>query len=355
MQRERRIAVGMLAGVAVLVLGVTACGRAGGQSAPAPDARVPVRTAVVLDSLVARPVIGTGTLVAKEEVQLAFKTGGIVAEVRVHEGDRVRAGEVLAALDTREIDAHVRQAESGATKADRDLARARNLYRDSVATLEQLQNASTAADVARADLTAARFNRRYAVVVAPSDGTVLRRAAEPGELVAPGQPVLTVSSAARGQVVRLGLADRDVVQLQRGDEARVEFDAVPGQSFEGRVSEIGAAADARTGTYTVEVALAGARALPSGLIGRVEVRPARPERLRLVPVEAIAEADGDTGSVYALRPDGRTVARVPVSIAFIEGERVAVRGGPDELPAGARVVTSGVAYVEDGGRVQVVP
>jgi RND family efflux transporter MFP subunit len=353
MLRESRIAGGIAVVAGALVLGLAACGTAAGKDAPAPDARVPVRTALVLDSLVARPVIGTGTVVAKEEVQLAFKTGGIVAEVRVHEGDRVRVGEVLAALDTREIDAHVRQAESGAEKAERDLARARNLYRDSVATLEQLQNAATAADVARADLTAARFNRRYALVVAPGDGVVLRRVAEAGELVAPGQALLTVSSEAHGQVVRLGLADRDLVRLHRGDDAQVDFDALPGEGFHGRVSEIGAAADAHTGTYTVEVALdGGTRALPSGLIGRVEVRPQQPERLRLVPVEAIAEADGDTGSVYALRPDGRSVARLPVTIAFIEGDHVAVRGG---LTGVARVVTDGVAYVEDGQRVQVVP
>jgi hypothetical protein len=106
----------------------------------------------------------------------------------------------------------------------------------------------------------------------------------------------------------------------------------------------------------VELALdARGRALATGLVGRAEVAVAGQSRLALVPIEAIVEADGDSGSVYVVARDqaGRARARrVPVSIAFVRGGHAAVRvgGGLDGVTS---VVTDGAAYVEDGAPVVV--
>jgi RND family efflux transporter MFP subunit len=333
---------------ALLLLGAAACG-AEARGEPAPDAVIAVRTAPVAEEWGTPAVVGTGTLSAKDEVALSFKIGGIVARMAVDEGASVRRGQVLATLDPAEIDTEVRKAEQGVGKAERDLARARTLYRDSVATLEQLQDATTGAEVARADLAAARFNRRYAAIVAPTDGVVLRRGAEAGEMVSPGAPVI-VLGAAGGSVLRVGLPDRDAVRVRRGDAAAVRFDAFPGATFAGRVAEVAPAATRGTGTYEVEVAVdAEGRALASGLIGRVEIAPAARERLRLVPIEALLEADDDSATVYTLTPDGRRARRLPVRVAFLRGDRAAVSGGLDGV---SEVVTGGAAFLEDGARVR---
>ncbi|HEX8276204.1 MAG TPA: efflux RND transporter periplasmic adaptor subunit [Longimicrobiaceae bacterium] len=329
----------------LLLAAAAACGDAGAEESPPPSPAVPVRTAAVVEAEVAQPVRGTGTLAAKEEVRLSFKTGGIVGRILVDEGDAVRAGQTLALLDPAEIDAHVARAGAAADKARRDLARARALYADSVATLEQMQDAAGGARAAEAELRIARFNREHARIVAPVSGTVLRRTAEEGETAAPGAPVLTLAGSGAGTVLRVGLADRDAVRVRRGDAATVRFGAFPGAELAGRVTETAAAADPRTGTYEVEVAVEpGGRALAAGLIGRVEIRPSRAERLRLVPVEAVLEGDEDRGVVYTLGADGRA-RRVPVGIAFLQGGRAAVRSGLDGV---AEVVTDGAAYLEDG-------
>ena len=163
-----------------------------------------VRAAPVTDTVLARPIVATGTVAPADEAALGFKIGGVIERIAVDAGDLVRAGQTLAALDLREIDAGLAKARSGAAKAERDLARARRLYADSVVTLAQFQDAETADELARADLEAAAFNRRYAVIVAPASGVVLRRAAEPGENIAAGATVLVVGSrgAGRGNVLR---------------------------------------------------------------------------------------------------------------------------------------------------------
>ncbi|HVH67211.1 MAG TPA: efflux RND transporter periplasmic adaptor subunit [Gemmatimonadales bacterium] len=329
---------------------VTACAR-GRSATPVATEVVAVRLAPVTVERIARPVTATGMLGPKEEVTLSFKIGGVIGRIRVDEGNVVQTGDTLAALDLSEIDAGVTRARSAADKADRDLVRAKRLYADSVATLEQVQNAQTGYDVARAELETASFNRRYAVIVAPAGGVILRRTAEPGELVQPGTPILTLGSRSRGAVVRAALADRDVVQVRRGDSAVVRFDALPDRPLVGTVTEIAAAADALTGTYRVEVTVP-ASGLASGLIGEVEIRPAAIRPLALVPIAAVLEADGSHATVFTVSADGQRAERRAVTIGFLAGDRVAVLSGLEGVRA---VVTDGGAYLDDGAKVRVQP
>jgi len=334
----------------LLSLVLAACGRA--DSRPLADTPVPVRVAAVSIEAVTRPVTATGTLGPKEEVTLSFKVGGVIGRILVDEGQSVRAGDTLALLDLSEIDAGVTRARSAAEKAERDVARARRLYTDSVATLEQVQNTETARDVAGAELETALFNRRYAVIVAPAAGVILRRSAEPGELVQPGTPILTLGSRSRGVVVRAALADRDVVRVRRGDRAQVLFDALADRVLEGTVTEIAAAADPMTGTYRVDVAVPGAEGLASGLVGGVEIRPQAAQPVALVPVEAVLEADGSHATVFTLSADGRRAERRAVTIGFLAGDRVAVVRGLDGVRT---VITDGAPYLDDRTAVRVQP
>jgi RND family efflux transporter MFP subunit len=335
-----------------LVIAIGACGGTDGDGGKLPPPPIAVRVAPVSRDAISRPVIGTGTLGPKDEITLGFKVGGVVSRVAVDPGAQVRAGQVLATLDTREIDAAVTRAQSGAEKARRDHARAERLYRDSVFTLQQAQDAATANEVAQADLGAALFNRRYAVIVAPAGGVVLARRAEPGELVSPGTPILILGSRDRGSVIRVGLADHDLVRVRSGDRAQARFDVFPDRSFSGRVTEIAAAADPSTGTYTIEIALPDAGSLPSGLVGRVEILPATQDTATVVPIEAMLEADGSEATVFALSSDGSMAERRRVIVAFLTEDRVAVRRG---LEAVRSVITDGAAYLRDGTRVKVIP
>ena len=339
------------ASVLLLSIAIAGCER-GRAAAPEAQAPVVVRVAPVTLERVTRPVTAAGTLGPKEEVPLSFKVGGVIAQLRVDEGQAVRAGDTLASLDLSEIDAAVVRAKSAAEKAERDLTRAQRLYADSVATLEQAQNAQTGRDVARAELETATFNRRYAVIVAPASGVILKRSAEPGELVQAGVPILKLGSHARGVVVRAGLADRDVVRVRLGDRAVVRFDAFPDRTFEGTVTELAGASDPMTGTYDVEVTIPRESRLASGLVGQVEIRPLATAPVALVPIEALLEADGSHATVFAVSVDGQRAERRAVSIAFLAGDRVAVTGG---LEGVATVVTDGAAYLDDGATLRIQP
>lgn len=337
------------------VLALAACAGSGASSSPAHDDPRPVRVAAVTDTMLAPVVRAAGTLGSRDEITLSFKVGGIAARVAVDEGDRVTAGQVLATLEMREVDAGLAKARAAVEKAARELARLERLAAESVATAVQVQDAGTAVTIARADLDAAAFNRARAVIAAPAAGVILRRHARSGELVEAGAPVLTLGSYARGTVFRIGLPDRDLVRIHPGDSARVRLDAWPGREFRGVVRQVGAAPIPSTGAYPVEIAVEGADSLARGLIGKAEISGSRARPIRLVPIEAVLEADEAEATVFVTVPGpGGTVRaeRRRVAIAFVTGNTAGIAGGLEGVTG---VITDGAAWLEDGEPVRVVP
>jgi RND family efflux transporter MFP subunit len=255
-------------------------------------------------------------------------------------------------LKQAEIDASLEQARQATEKARRDLERGKALLADGVTTQESVQDLTTAYNVATAAEGGTKFNADHARIVATADGVVLRKSAEANEVVQPGQTVLVVGGDRRGWVVRIGLADRDVVRTHLGDGARIEFDAWPGQSFAGRVTNLASAADSGTGTFTVELQVEpGSARFVQGLVAKVALDVSAPGSVSAVPLEALVEANDKEAGVFVLNQDRKTVRRVTLQIGRMNGGHVEVLAG---LPPGAQVVTDGAAFLENGDAVRVV-
>jgi RND family efflux transporter MFP subunit len=316
-----------------------------------PLAPTPVRVAVATAGPAAPSIRTNGLLANKDEMRLAFKVGGVIKRLGAAAGEPVRQGQKLAEIEQTEVDAQVEQARQACEKAQRDVARGERLYADKVISLEQLQDLRTQAAMVEAALNSARFNWSYAAIVAPRDGTVLRRLAQERELVAAGAPVLIFGAQDRGFVVRAGLADREIVQVRIGDAVHVRLDALPDAALDGRVTEIASAAES-SGMFGIEVAIEARPGLPlkSGLVAKLTIEPASAlsgSRV-YVPIGAIVEGDGRNARLFVIEQD--RARRRDVEVAFIEGASVAIAGG---IEVGEQVITSGAQYVEDGERVAV--
>ena len=296
------------------------------------------------------PVIATGLLSTPTEMKLSFKTGGIISQLHVREGESVRQGEVLALLDLSEILAQVNQARIGQEKAARDLTRAGNLYRDSVVTLEQYQNAESAYELAKSRKNVADFNLKHSQIKAPSDGLIQKILVEANEVIAPGYPALLFASTENDWVVRASLTDKDIVKLAIGDSGRVHMDAFPGVVFPGEIIELGGVADPVTGTYEAELLLR--QTLPefrTGFISRVEIYPAALSRSLVVPIEALLDASDNSAHLFTFEKG--VAVRKRVRIGTILGEQVVVLDGISE---GELVITDGAKYLMSGKKVNAV-
>ncbi|HYW94571.1 MAG TPA: efflux RND transporter periplasmic adaptor subunit [Bacteroidales bacterium] len=325
---------------AVLVL-------AGCKTKPAEESSPPARhvnVMVVSREEVPYTVSATGTLSSKSQSNLGFLTGGVISQVYAHEGKDVQSGQLLAKLDMTEIGSRLRQARLGLDKANRDLVRVRNLYRDSVATLEQFQDARTAMGIAQSNYNIARFNKKFSEIRAPSDGKILKQLAHENEIVGKGHPVFAFASTDAAWVLKVNLADRDVVKTSYGDTATIHFDAYPGGHFRALVSQISDAADLMTGTYGAELRL---DTLPprlvTGLVGKALIRTGAGRKI-VIPVDALVEATGMEAWVFKM--ENGLPRRTKVSIGDITDMGIIPDSG--SIRAGDSLITAGNAYVRDG-------
>ena len=294
----------------------------------------------------------SGLIASNAEARLSFKIGGIVSRIFVKEGDHVTRGQLLATLDLTEIDAQVQQASQNLEKSKRDEGRISNLYRDTVASLEQLQNTHTQVGVATEALRIARFNQQYAQIHAPSAGAILQKFMNEGELATAGNAAFLFNgTTAADWVVRFGVSDRDWVALKKGDKATVFIEAYPGVSFTGTITKMAEGADLSNGTYPIEVTVsADGHKLAPGLFCNLTLQPSSRQPLTIIPIEALVEGDGKTGFVYTLNTDRRTVKKHPIRIAFLSKDKVAVSEGLDGVD---QVITEGVSYLTAASVVKV--
>lgn len=232
---------------------------------------IPVSVISLQQESITRPIQASGVFTTEDETYLGFKIGGVIQHVFVKEGDAVKAGQLLASLNLTEIKAQVQQAQIMLEKAQRDHARAKNLYRDSVATLEQFQNAKTGLEIAQQAYNAGAFNQSYAEIRAMKSGFVLKKLANDGQVVGPGTPVVLMNGANKGNwVLKVGLSDRDWAATQAGDPAEITLDAADGKTFNASVLAKSEGVDPVTGTLWVSLRISGAPTaqLAAGLLGK---------------------------------------------------------------------------------------
>jgi RND family efflux transporter MFP subunit len=313
---------------------------------------IPVRIAEINSDTNRTQIIATGLLSTEEEARLSFKIGGVIDKIFIKEGQFVKKGQLLATLKATEIEAQVSQVELAAEKARRDYLRASNLYKDSVATLEQVQNAKTGVDLAQKNLQQVAFNQHYSKIYAVSDGFIVKQILHEGELANPGSQVLFMSaiSATSRWILKIGVADKEWAVIEKGNKALVAIDAFPDKKFKSVVSRKALSADPVSGSFEVEVAVDFEGEQPAiGMFGKAYISPANKSVGFSIPYEALLEANGKTGYVFVTN-DQKTVKRLPVTIGSIDDQQVYVSSG---LQGYRYVVISGSPYLDDNSIISI--
>jgi RND family efflux transporter MFP subunit len=274
----------------------------------------------------------------------------------------VTKGAALAALDSVSLELAVRQAVAAVVNAQAQLANANATEARQRILLEQNNTAQSQFDAARlgletaqasvtqtqANLAKAQEQLGYAQLRADFDGVVTAVDADVGQVVSPGQKVITLARPDVREAV-VDVPDELANSLTVSARFNVAAERDDKVAASGQVREIAPQADAATRTRRVRIALdnppAGLR-LGATVIATL-VDGAKP-RIEL-PASAVLDADGKT-SVWIVDPAASTVSLAPVSIAA-HGDRVEVLGG---LSEGSRVVTAGVHSLAAGQAVRVL-
>ncbi|WP_242662320.1 efflux RND transporter periplasmic adaptor subunit [Teichococcus deserti] len=322
----------------------------------------PVRVVTAERGPAEAPFSLAGQVQAQDEVALAFRHDGRLAERAVEIGQRVAAGQVVARLEPQNERNALQAARARAVAAAAALTQARGAYGRQSSLLasgfttraqyeqaeQALATAQSQQDAAAAELRIAEDRLDDTELRADAPGLVVARGAEVGEVVRAGQPVLQIAR----QDGRDAVFDVPAALLRRASielEVSVALADDPGVQASGRVREVAPQADAATGTFRVRVGLTApppAMRLGAAVIGRVTLPG---EAAIKLPASALVARDGQA-AVWVVDPASGAVALRGVEVARHTAAAVVIAAG---LQGGETVVAAGAQALHPGQRVRL--
>jgi RND family efflux transporter MFP subunit len=370
-----------------LALALVGCSRESARPSAPNEEPIPVSVATVAVGDVADAFEAGGVVQARATATITARILAPVVAVRVAPGDRVRAGQELLRLDGGDLAAQARRARAAGVVADQDVtaaasdrqaaeaelvlarathARIAGLHAKRSATAQELDDATGAlraaearaagadarsqaarsgVDVARASVEAADATESFARLTAPFDGVVTEKLVDPGNMAAPGMPLLRLEDT-RDFRLHVHVDESRVGQIPPGAAVTVAFesDATGTTStVEGRVVEVERAVDADARAFLVKILLPAEPGLRSGMFGRARFA-GRPRPVVTVPAAALLRR-GQLTSVFVVEQDVARLRLVNVSgtevlAGLAEGEVVVV-APPPALTDGRRVAAGG--------------
>lgn len=300
----------------------------------------------------------TGVVASRVQSDIGFRVGGRIMARRVNVGESVRPGQVLLQLDGSDLalaaaaqEQAVVAARARAAQAASEERRVRDLVAAgwvSKRAFDQVQNAAAAAAAdlraAEAQAAVARNAAHYAVLSATAPGIVVQTLAEPGQVVAAGQPVLRLAGAGpREAVINLP----ETVRPALGSVATATLYNGAGTGT-ARLRQLSNAADPRTRTFEARYVLEGpAAAAALGSSVTIALAGSGEPGIR-IPVAALRDAGKGPG-VWVLTPDRRHVRWRPVTLAALGEEEITIGSG---LAADEAFVAMGAHLLHDGQEVR---
>jgi RND family efflux transporter MFP subunit len=314
---------------------------------------IPVKISAVSALGLPKNISATGLVSTENEAKYSFKIGGVISRVLVEEGEFFRKGQLLATLNSTEIAAGLTQSALNVDKARRDYERADHLYKDSVFTLEQLQNTKTALDIAQKGKEAVAFNEHYSKIYAASDGFVSQKIASEGEVIGPGMPVLAINETRQNNnyLLRVGVTDREWAIINPGQTATVMLDGYADKKIDAFVFRKSQSADRTLGSFQIELKLKLNDIKPAvGMFGKAEIAANQDQNVKVVPYSSLVEADGDKAFVFT--PDGANkVKKIPVTISKFDNQQVYLKEGLDGVK---EIVISNSAYLNEKSTIKII-
>jgi RND family efflux transporter MFP subunit len=347
-----------LSGAALFLL-LTGCSK----PAPEPEPVRAVRTLTVANAATQSQYQFAAEVRARVESQLGFRVGGKIVKRSAELGDSVKAGQVLAQLDPQDLRlsrdsarAALLAAQSSFELAAADHKRYQELLAQgfiSAAELErrsaELQAAKSALEQARAEAAMQGNQARYATLVADAGGVITGIAAEPGQVVAAGTPVLRLAhDGARDVVFSVPEDKLALVHDLAGREGALQVRLWGAdRTLPATVREVAAATDPVTRTVLVKAGI-GTAPVTLGQTATVLIDTRGQGGAIKLPLSALVETDGKS-SVWLLDSATMTVEPAPVQVQSADGNSVVIAAG---LVPGQEVVTAGVHVLTPGQKVK---
>lgn len=302
-----------------------------------------------------------GSLEAGQQATISAKNGGKVASIYVEDGEKVAKGQKLLQLDNIELrnallisSAMLQKSEVALATAVSNYDRFKQLYDAGGMTEKDFEDAGTAVKIAQSDVDMARAsvsNAREALanttVTSPIGGIISGKNVNLGQVLAPGQAVMSVQSTGKMYCV-VNVKQEEAGVINRGANALVTVDSFPGKKFSGVVESINAVVDVDSRTFKTKISLDNKNmVLKPGMYANAVILTGNDVKVTAVPMNAVT---GEEGLYYVFVDANGKAKRVPIMIGDVMDKYVEIKSG---LKGGEEIIVTNVSSLKEGDRLEV--
>ncbi|MEX1275878.1 MAG: efflux RND transporter periplasmic adaptor subunit [Bacteroidota bacterium] len=293
-------------------------------------------------------ISATGTITAKNEVQIIAQTEGKIVLLDVEEGSRVKAGEVVVRLDATVLAAQTKEAEATTDDARANFERAKRLYESKLVSEQEFDQARTRYNVAQARSEYQKALLKYTTIASPISGVVTFRGAREGDIAVPRQLLLTISDPVT-LVMEVPVSELQIPRVRVNDPVKITVDAYPLVKFAGKVRRVFPASDPVSRLVKVEVMFTERddRLMP-GMFGRAELTTSAKDSAVVLSNDAVMTSSIGVATAYVVVDS--VVERRELTLGIREAARIEILDG---VKAGDKVVVVGQNALNDRMQVQI--
>jgi RND family efflux transporter MFP subunit len=328
----------------------------------------PVKYAEISYSGIGQVRSFNGTARSDKEINLSFRTSGILTTLNISAGQKVTKGDLLAQIDNSEARLSLEQSISSLNSAKANLntststlERTKTLFEKGSASLSDYENAKSSFASAKADFESKKRSVEiqkkqvgYGIIYSPANGIIASKNVENNENVGSGS-VIAILNAGSFMEISLGMPENVINRVHNGMKVMAKFPALQGKSYEGVVNEIAPSIESGSATYPVRIKLLGHNIeVKSGMAANITFTFPKTDNqeVLIVPISAVGE-DSKGNFVYLIEKQSESIGLIkkqhftigklsPVGFEIVKG-----------LKPGQTVATAGLQTLLDGQKVSL--
>ncbi len=333
------ISLGLLASVFLI-----ACGDKKSTEATTTNV-LPVITELVNSQEQTKDIKLSGNVEGNSTIRLGFLVAGRINQMNVHEGQAVKQGQLIASLDPSSYEIAKELADIQVSQVADEYQRLKLMYDRKSVSESDFNKVDLTLQGAKAQQRLQAKNLADTRLTSPISGILIKRLAEPGEIVSSGMPILVVSDISKIKVMAY-IPESQLGLVRIGQDAEVQIAAL-GEGFKGKVLEVSGMADPTTRAFTIKVEVDNPKNLiRPGMIADVTLASTQTENIISIPVSSVLRTPEGQSYIYVV--EGDQAFQRNISLGALVGDKIEVVSG---LNDGDKIVVGGQHKLTNGTKV----
>ena len=314
------------------------------------NVRVPlVEVEKVSKGSISNRIFTTGSVEARQSVNIASTAEGAVDKLFKYEGDSVKKDDVILSIKrNRGIEAQLKASEEEYKKEKNNIERVKTLYENNVVSVERYEQVKVSYEKAYSAYQKNIELSEDFIIKAPFDGVIREIYSKPGQYISPRQPIVKIYSP-ETLIIKCFSGEKNSMDINYGLDVNVTLDAYPDKSFNGKIDKIYPYIDERTRTRSFEIKLSEDIKIIPGMFARVSIVLETHKDTLLIPQKAVFFDSKKQSSVYVVKDNQAILKKVKTNVT--DNNLIQILDG---LNPGENVIVKGIEDVKNKMNVKIL-